>query len=65
MQEKIILLSNYKIEKRLWFNNIEWKVILNLNLDSIIFEFINVSSFKYFRNKFYFGFLNEKYNKTC
>ena len=64
MQEKIILLSNYKIEKRLWFNNIEWKVILNLNLDSIIFEFINVRSFKYFRNKFYFGFLNEKYNKN-
>ena len=64
MQEKIILLSNYKIEKRLWFNNIEWKVILKLDLDSIIFELINVRSFKYFTNKFYFGFLREKYNKN-
>ena len=56
------LLSLFKKEVDLNYNDIEWKLIFEISLDNVYFHLFNINSYQSFKNNFSFEIINQKFN---
>ncbi len=56
------LLSLFKKELDLNYNDIEWKLIFEISFDNVYFHLFNIHSYQSFKNNFSFEIINNKFN---